>query len=463
VATLYNQWAFEAALCNASSVNFVVDCRAFDGAGAGSAVKRLVFLARKLGVYYDLNYEGASAPTDRLYLTLYGPQEVSGAPQKYGLRLARLCRLLLGYSSQKNRRGAFVSAIVEASATVHFLQRSYHFAIDERLLALLPAKTPTIDEPAENSIFDSSIEQAFSEAFLSLAERQGVDGWQLQREPEPLLLERAIFIPDFAITRGHRRIYMEILGFWTPAYRERKILRLQQLRGKHDLVLAIPESARKDFAAIAPYYPIVYYDNQIAVSDLLHLLRDRYNDFSERLAALDLPAIRAQVSRTGRISEQECYTLLNCYRLSEIREAAALVAGSDIAYQPGLGLYTQIWMEQIKQQFFIWLQAHGPAPLAQALTGFQEARSATLQSEVDLALLETLLTLWPEVQVRRDSIFETIVELATSAEAAASSLLSENAVEIKAAPPRRQLRERRKPTSERKPAAPVAVQSDLWG
>src|SRR5215469_7141110 len=67
VAVLYNQWVFEAALFNASDIHFVIDCNAFMRAqhagndmytaGIGAVIKRLCYLARKLGVYYDLVYE----------------------------------------------------------------------------------------------------------------------------------------------------------------------------------------------------------------------------------------------------------------------------------------------------------------------------------------------------------------------------------------------------------------------
>ncbi|HYU77195.1 MAG TPA: DUF790 family protein, partial [Ktedonobacteraceae bacterium] len=113
VATLYNQWVFEAALFNASSVHFLIDCNAFEnvqeikaqpaalqptGTGVGAVIKRLCYLAHLLGVYYDLAYEGSVfSTTPLLHLTLYGPQEMTGALQQYGMRLARLCRMLLGY------------------------------------------------------------------------------------------------------------------------------------------------------------------------------------------------------------------------------------------------------------------------------------------------------------------------------------------------------------------------------
>src|SRR6266702_3721132 len=69
VARLYNQWVFEVALSNASNVRFVIDCNAFSrvqqeqaagrnviGTGMGAVIKRLCYLARRLGVYYDLAY-----------------------------------------------------------------------------------------------------------------------------------------------------------------------------------------------------------------------------------------------------------------------------------------------------------------------------------------------------------------------------------------------------------------------
>ncbi|HLX57895.1 MAG TPA: DUF790 family protein, partial [Ktedonobacteraceae bacterium] len=219
VAALYNQWTFEAVLFNASDANFVIDCNAFlklravqrassePLTGVGSVIKRLCFLARKLGVYYDLAYE---ADSSLLHLTLYGPQEMTGAPQQYGLRLARLCRMLLGYGARGNR-SLPMAAIVKASATVHFLQRAYRFDMDATLLKLLPAVGARLIAPANtdsaNTVFDSSIEQSFAEAFSALVRGQGADGWQLEREPEPILLTQdgeattqGIFIPDFALT-----------------------------------------------------------------------------------------------------------------------------------------------------------------------------------------------------------------------------------------------------------------------
>lgn len=475
VATLYNQWAFESALFNSSSVYFVINCRAFAaqegiGMGAGAAIKRLSFLARKLGVYYDLAYDDAAAEMtgpERLTLTLYGPQEVSGAPQQYGLRLARLCRLLLGYGSSQvpRKRSAFATAIVEAEATVHLGQRSYQFSLDGQLLRLFPAQEGQAEPTPGPSVtlFDSGIEQSFGEAFMALAVRQGVDGWKLEREPEPLLLKQQIFIPDFALTRDQRRIYVEILGFWTPSYRERKVQKLQQLRERDDLVLVIPVEAKEAFASVTPSFPVVYYTGQISISDLLHLLRARYDDFEERLARMDVEGLRGQIRRAGLLTEHLCSTQLRCYRRSELEQAASRIICAGIAYQAGLGFYTQAWIERLRLLFTDWLRVNGPCSLAEAMNEIR--RAAGLEEETEAASFESLLALWSELRVRRDSIFDAIVEMVGEEQVAPDDpALPEDppaSRERSERSERRVVRERR--PKRRSVPAQAPTQGDLWG
>jgi predicted nuclease of restriction endonuclease-like RecB superfamily len=517
VATLYNQWAFEAALFSASKVSFVIDSRAFEqvtntampGTGVGAVIKRLCYLARRLGVYYDLTYTSDemlgrvpardTSSSSYLHLTLYGPQEMTGAPQQYGLRLARLCRLLLGYavkpqevtgrSKQKagvTRATMLPSAIVEAEATVHFLQRSYCFAIDAAMLALLPpvetspahtqndsqtqsAKVPLEDVAvaAPSSVFDSSIEQSFAEAFAALEQSQAVDGWRLLREPEPLLLDSSIFIPDFLLTRGQQRIYVEILGFWTPSYRERKLQKLQQLQGRRDIVLAIPRDAREAFASIAPVFPIVEYDGQLSATELLQTLRNYYDDFDERLAKIDKVAVQQEIEQKGLVPERDCYELLHCYRRSELVRAAACVIGDGIAFRAGVGLYREDWMEQLKISFVEWIERIGSLSLVEVLHE-SRVRWPDLKGCED-ATLEAILALWPEVRIQRASIFEAVVDLANhkvreDAVSAHGEVLSNTPASDHSAPhtpAKKSVRERS--TIPKKRVVREVAQGDLWG
>lgn len=494
VAGLYNQWVFEAALFNASEVHFIIDCEAFLEAqrgnnssnaatGIGAVIKRLCYLARKLGVYYDLAYE-ATLPATRvalLHLTLYGPQEMTGSPQHYGQRLARLCRLLLRYgvvSGERSRRSssaALAKALRRAAATVHLFQNAHRFSMDSELLGLLPLPSQE-NEPLQttgritesSSIYDSSVEQSFAEAFAALERGNGVDGWQLEREPEPLLLSSekdngqnsGIFIPDFAVTRGNRRIYVEILGFWTPTYRERKIQKLQFLRGKADLILAFPCEARAAFAGLATDFPLIEYHEQLSATDFLRVLQTRYDDFEARLTALDRSKVQAAVREAGLLPERACYTLLDSYRRSELLQAGEYVQGSGIRYTPGLGLYSLDWLEHIHHSFVEWIESKGQYKLSLSDI-IQECQSCWSElAACDEHTIETLFGLWSEVQVQRNSIFEALLLVEVHKEQAQTKALPCEPAEGAATAPGKSPRERR--AGNKKRQQPETDQQNLW-
>lgn len=481
VAARYNQQVFEAALYNASEARFVIDCAAFGnaaevlpgrrnvpGVGLGAVIKRLSFLARRGGVYYDLAYaQTASDEVPQLLLTLYGPQETTGLPQQYGSRLARLCRVLLAYGlvSSPNKRGSqrlASGAVIRAEATVHFQHRAYRFVMDAPLLKLLPPpeqeEEPATSHTAAGMIFDSGVEQLFAEAFMALESSQAVDGWRLEREPEPLLVEQGVFIPDFALTRDEQRVYMEIIGFWTPGYRERKLQKLQQLRGRADLLLAIPEDARAAFQPILVDFPVVFYKDQLSATDILQVMRSHYSDFSKRLARLDRGEVRGLVSQAGLVPESACYKLLHCYSRTELAQAAAQVVDAEIAFVPGIGLYWRNWMEHLRGLYVEWLRDNGVLPLAEVL---QESRRRWPElAGCEDTTLEALIGLWPEVHVKHLSIFEATIELAEQERTGVEEEVElEQLVKDARTPGAKQGREHR-PARRKKET--VATQENLW-
>ncbi len=381
---------------------------------------------------------------------------------------------------------------MQADATVHFLQRSYSFHIDTNVLSLLPAleeetpattkdstslnTTPIPTEPGvgialsaptpTSSVFDSSIEQSFAEAFTALQNSHAVEGWQLIREPEPLLLDHSIFIPDFALTRDQQRIYVEILGFWTPSYRERKIQKLQQLQHRNDIVLAIPSEAREAFAArpgesagLPSQFPIVWYDSQLSATELLHLLRARYDDFAGRLAMIDVAQVQQRVQREGLLPEQTCFALLHCYRRSELPLAAQRIITEHVVFASGIGLYHAHWMEQLRISFVEWIGSAGISSLVEVLQASRQ-RWPLLQSCED-ATIEAILGLWPEVKISRSSIFEASV--AVTAPGAEKVEQSEEAVDYSEQTPiAGKKAARSKPTGTKKRLVRETSQGDLW-
>ncbi len=78
-----------------------------------------------------------------------------------------------------------------------------------------------------NSIvsYDSNIEKIFAEKFELFN-----TGWLIEREPEPLITKfKTAFISDFNLSKYQNKVLVEIIGFWTKEYLERKIQKIIQI------------------------------------------------------------------------------------------------------------------------------------------------------------------------------------------------------------------------------------------
>lgn len=73
--------------------------------------------------------------------------------------------------------------------------------------------------------FDSELERRIAH----LWHRNPVPGWSLARDQEFLVVEQQVFTPDFVLTHETgQKIYIEVVGFWTPEYLQDKYKRLSQ-------------------------------------------------------------------------------------------------------------------------------------------------------------------------------------------------------------------------------------------
>ncbi len=104
--------------------------------------------------------------------------------------------------------------------------------------------------------FDSHLEADFAREFEQKAgSKRG--HWRLTRESEVLLLGDTVMIPDFALvdTKDEtRRILIELVGFWHPAYLRRKVEKVHAANCAHLLLLVynglnVTEEAFRDAAS----------------------------------------------------------------------------------------------------------------------------------------------------------------------------------------------------------------------
>ncbi len=365
LAARYNQRAVESLLANASDVAWRLEPR--DGASIGATVKRICYLARQMGVSYEVTLDDTGQPETRLVaerggqyavpttlerarlpvvVTLHGPREMMGSANQYGDRLARLCRALLGYRRDIPAEAALgdLSAI-SGIATIHLHGRPCQFALDDQLARLLrayPEEDATNQGAMDAIAFDSSLERRLHADFAALERAGETAGWRMEREPEPLILNETILVPDFALTRDNRRVYLEVAGYWRPDYRARKAHKLATLRGVVALIVAAPEEARAEFTGLDSSYPFIWYRNgAISAPDLIAAIERAYDDFPERLAALDFPRLLAEVERRGVIPATEAAAALRSHTRAELARATAALA----AYATGQNALKPEWID----------------------------------------------------------------------------------------------------------------------
>jgi predicted nuclease of restriction endonuclease-like RecB superfamily len=454
LAARYNQRAVEALLFNSASVEWHIPADASDGSGGGlgTVVKRICFLARTMGVQYDVAFEQPTATDDvpgydlqlrrvaershsyaltsldslrrPLSITLYGPQEVMGVPNQYGERLARLCRALLGYRRKRGGKAALAGKGLRGAARVYLHGRPVTFLLDEQLLSLMDAAVPSSPRQptslagvleTDEAAFDSSLERKLHDEFSALERAGEAHGWHLEREPEPLIVGGVIVVPDFAVTRGFKQVYLEIAGYWRPDYRERKVRKLNALRDSVSQVVAAPEPARADFAALDPTIPILWYGNRVSAAALLGLLDRAYDDFAQRLATLDPAQIQAEVQTRGCVPATEAFVLLHCYTRSELAAALDHINGApsedsspSIHWIEGLGLCSTPWLATLLERIRVHVESTADGRLSlSALTERIVAEVAELR-DASPASIE-LLAAQVGLTVSRASIFDVEV------------------------------------------------------
>jgi predicted nuclease of restriction endonuclease-like RecB superfamily len=84
----------------------------------------------------------------------------------------------------------------------------------------LPREWP--DPISADSTFERSLARALA---------RSDSGWTLKRETIVIEAEGELFFPDFVLERGAERVVVEVVGFWTPDYLERKASHVAKIEG----------------------------------------------------------------------------------------------------------------------------------------------------------------------------------------------------------------------------------------
>ena len=116
---------------------------------------------------------------------------------------------------------------------------------------------------------DSRLEERFARDFRKLAPT-----WDVVREPEPINADGTLIFPDFALqcrANPARRWLLEIVGFWTPNYVERKLARYRSAR-LPNLILCIDEDRNCASADLPASARVVRFRRRVDPAAVLRLV-----------------------------------------------------------------------------------------------------------------------------------------------------------------------------------------------
>lgn len=223
--------------------------------------KALVSAVKRLRLMYEIRKTDAGRE-----VVVTGPDALFRRTRRYGTAFARLLRTV-------------------ATAPEWRLEATIDDRGTDRLLTLSDGdvSVPGVEPLAEPS-FDSGVEAEFAGRFRAL----DLD-WELVREPEPLETGNRVMIPDFAFDYAHAdfRVFFEVMGFWTPAYVEKKLDQLDRLEDV-EMVVAVDESLGVGEEIAARDHRVVTYASDVRVKDVVDVLRE-YEDDLLADAVADLP------------------------------------------------------------------------------------------------------------------------------------------------------------------------------
>jgi len=203
---------------------------------SGVSVKPALRALKSLGLMYVAEEAGDGG----IKLTIDGPVSVLKQTERYGTRLAKFVPYVFGFDDWA----------IEATVRLH--GKAYTFK-EQRSSAprLVPAKP-------QEELFDSQVEREFYRQLSQLCE--------VEREPEPLVVDGRIYVPDFRVGE----LYIEIAGFWTPDYLKRKFEKLSQL--KFPILVLVDEKLAVSAWKSLPHY-VVAYRERPRISDVYRYVR----------------------------------------------------------------------------------------------------------------------------------------------------------------------------------------------
>jgi predicted nuclease of restriction endonuclease-like RecB superfamily len=193
-------------------------------------------------------------------ITVEGPLSLFKLTQRYGTSMARVLPSIV-----EARDWEINASIIRTSP---FGKRILQLRLTSAEIGDKITRTQALEGKGGTVMFDSAVEEKFHRDFESLR-----SGWTITREPPPLIAGNQVLIPDFMFQKNGAKVYMEIMGFWTRSYLEKKLRKLQQLTDVSMLVAANEQLACDKLRNVGEQ--VIFYRNKVPLEPVFKYLKTR--------------------------------------------------------------------------------------------------------------------------------------------------------------------------------------------
>src|ERR687896_1268202 len=322
----YNLSLMQTLLFNCTKLDFYIS--------GGLNWKRVLRSVKRLGLMYHLQ-QPQQQQENRIICSLEGPLSLFKLTDRYGTLLAKLLPSIIFASNKSRDRDGGNGGNGKWHLDAWIVRKTmdgrkiFEFKISNNEIPQLLAD-PYLSFPRgfstekeevakssshyyDNNSFDSAVEEKFAKRF-----EQAETGWRLTREPDPLVLSNGgAFIPDFVFEKYDRKIYLEIVGFWTKEYLERKLQKLADIfilsdrrnnkittnnnnHKKVDLLfIAVNDDfacSKSSFSSIVPKQQLIFYKNDtVPVKPIIDYLKSIDREMIER--KVNDPNLKIELSK----------------------------------------------------------------------------------------------------------------------------------------------------------------------
>jgi len=201
-------------------------------------------------IFRTINYLGLMYETDGKEICVSGPISLIKNTKKYGSSLAKL----IPYIIQSDKW------TIEAKIQMERGNEPRIFTFKLNSTNQVPLPIYKVKEVG----FDSEVEEQLDKDLKLHA-----SDWEIKREPTFIKAGNYVIIPDFGFYKNGIKLYLEVVGFWTPEYIQKKIKKFNLTDTK--IIAAINQNlkcSREDFPG-----DVIFYKKKIPIKPILAILK----------------------------------------------------------------------------------------------------------------------------------------------------------------------------------------------